>query len=116
MLLVSAGLFLSSFLLITQGFIGTEFLNTGDRGEFIVQLELPKDATLPETNRLTRQAENYILQLPEVDGLFTTVGTQSGIVIGRQSPNIAEITIKLIDKRFRDLPTSIFALQVKKCP
>ena len=112
-LVLSTGLFLSSFLLITEGFIGTEFLNTGDRGEFIVQLELPKDATLSETNRLTRKAEEYILQQSEVKGIFTTIGTQSGIVIGRQSPNIAEITIKLIDKQFRDLPTSIFALQVK---
>lgn len=112
-LLVSVVLFGGSILLVTEGYVGTEFLNTGDRGEFFVQLELPKNATLQETNLLTRQAEAYLLQQEEVKTLFATIGTQSGIVIGRQAPNISELTVKLIDKSLRETPTSVYAIQTK---
>src|SRR5690606_28452167 len=47
-LVITFVLFISSFLLVTNGFIGSEFVNEGDRGEFIVRLELPKDATLEQ--------------------------------------------------------------------
>lgn len=112
-LFLSVVLFAGSILLITEGFVGSEFLNTGDRGEFFVQLELPKDATLQENNLITRQAEAYLLQQKEVKTLFTTIGTQSGIVIGRKAPNISELTVKLIDKSLRKTPTSVYAIKVK---
>lgn len=112
-LFLSVAMFAGSILLITEGFVGTEFLNTGDRGEFFVQLELPKDATLQENNLLTRQAEAYLLQQKEVKTLFATIGTQSGIVVGRKAPNLTELTVKLIDKSLRKTPTSVYAIKVK---
>src|SRR5690606_35945619 len=39
-------LLIASFMLIGKGYIGTEFFPKSDRGEFIVQIELPKDASI----------------------------------------------------------------------
>ena len=52
-------IFISSFGLISNGYIGTAFIQPGDRGEFIMKLELPKDATLRETNLATQKAEMF---------------------------------------------------------
>lgn len=113
-LIVISGLFFSSFLLITKGYIGSTFISQGDRGEFIVQLELSKDATVHETNRATQIAEKLLSSKPEVTGIFTTVGRQTGLLSGGQkSPYLAEMTIKLIDKRKRDLSTAVYAVNVR---
>src|SRR5690606_13766623 len=48
-----------------------------DKGEFLVQLELEKDASLETTNGFTQRAENYISTKPEVERLITTVGQSS---------------------------------------
>src|SRR5690606_18274067 len=99
-LIVAFVLFVSSFLLVTQGFIGTELVNAGDRGEFMIRLELPKDATLEQTNFKTMEVERYLSALPEVSALFTTIGQSSGMLTGStSSPYAAEITVKMVDKK-----------------
>lgn len=107
-------LFISSFLLVSKGFIGSEFVNAGDRGEFIIRLELPKDATLEQTNFKTREVENYLESLPEVTGAFTTVGQTSGMLTGSSSsPYAAEIMVKLVDKKDRKLTAPQYAQRLE---
>lgn len=113
-LAVIVGLFLSSFLLVTKGYIGTSFINSGDRGEFIVQLELAKDATVLETNRACQIAEEHLLSHPDITGIFTMVGRKTGMISGGQkSPNLSEMVIKLKDKNERDVSTATFAVQMR---
>ncbi len=112
--MISLALVGSSAFLLLKGYIGTDFLNTGDRAEFIIQLELPKDASLRETNLATLEAERFLLQQEEVVGTFTLVGRHTGFLSGgRVSPNLAEFTVKLVDKRRRPYPTSVYAVQYK---
>src|SRR5690606_18494632 len=113
-LIITFVLFISSFFLVSQGFIGSEFVNEGDRGEFIIRLELPKDATLEQTNFKTREVEQYIESLPEVTGLFTTVGQTSGMLTGSSSsPYAAEIMVKLVDRKQRDLTAPQYAKRLE---
>ncbi len=115
-LVIGASLILiaGSTLLITGGYIGTAFLNTGDRGEFIVQLELPKNASFRETNKLTQRAEAYLLRQPEVENVFTLVGRQTGFLgRGQNSPNLAEFTLKLVPQDEREVSTAVYAAQTK---
>jgi HAE1 family hydrophobic/amphiphilic exporter-1 len=42
-------LFFSSIALVPFGFIGGEFFAKSDSGEFLVQIELPKDASLEQS-------------------------------------------------------------------
>lgn len=107
-------LFISSFLLVTKGFIGSEFVSEGDRGEFILRLELPKDATLEQTNFKTREVEDYLRTLPEVTEVFTTVGVASGQFSGSQSsPFTSEISVKLVDAKERSLTGPDYARNVE---
>lgn len=97
-------LFISSFFLVIQGFIGSEFVSEGDRGEFLLRLELPKDATLEQTNFKTREVEDYLRTLPEVTEVFTTVGVASGQFTGSQSsPFTSEILVKLVGPEHRSM-------------
>src|SRR5690606_10706957 len=53
---VSVVLF-ASFGLIAGGCIGGEFFAQSARGEFLVQIEMPKDASIEQTNQMTQKAE-----------------------------------------------------------
>jgi HAE1 family hydrophobic/amphiphilic exporter-1 len=46
-------------MLVNFGFIGSEFFPKTDRGQFLVQMELPKDATIEKTNQITLEVENF---------------------------------------------------------
>jgi HAE1 family hydrophobic/amphiphilic exporter-1 len=107
-------LFISSFFLVIKGFIGTEFVSQGDRGEFILRMELPKDATFEQTNFKTREVEDYLRTLPEVTEIFTTVGIASGQFTGSQSsPFTSEISVKLVDAKHRSLTGPDYARNVE---
>tara|TARA_R110002020_G_scaffold138602_7_gene308935 strand:- start:6590 stop:9712 length:3123 start_codon:yes stop_codon:yes gene_type:complete len=104
LLAITFVLFISSFFLVIKGFIGSEFVSEGDRGEFLLRLELPKDATLEQTNFKTREVEDYLRTLPEVTEVFTTVGVASGQFTGSQSsPFTSEILVKLVDPEHRSM-------------
>jgi HAE1 family hydrophobic/amphiphilic exporter-1 len=95
-LMLTGVLFFSSFALVGGGFIGTAFFGNSDRGEFIIQLELPKDATLKETNLAVQKAERMLSSKPEVTNLFTTVGRTTGLLGGQSTPYLAEIQVKMV--------------------
>ncbi|MBI5916329.1 MAG: efflux RND transporter permease subunit [Bacteroidetes bacterium] len=106
-------LFVSSFSLISNGYIGTAFIQPGDRGEFIMKLELPKDATLHETNLATQRAEEFMVKKQEITKVFSTVGRSSGMFGSQSTPYLSELTMKLVplDKR-QGVNTDIYAQRV----
>ncbi len=106
-------LFFASFSLITKGFIGTEFVSSGDNGEFIITLELPQKATLAQTNQVTMQVEDYLFKKGEVTNVFANVGTTSGQMGSSQLSNKSEVNVKLIDKTKRTQTSAIIAQLVK---
>ncbi len=101
-----------SFSLLGFGFIGTEFVKNGDNGEFLVELELPKESTIEETNLATLQVEEYLLKQEVVSSVFTTVGTGSGS--GGNSSNLSQINAKMISPDERTITSEKFAVQVKE--
>ncbi|MBK6346909.1 MAG: efflux RND transporter permease subunit [Bacteroidales bacterium] len=105
---------ISSLLLPAMGFIGSEFISIGDRGEVIIQLELPKDATIEQTNLNTLKAEQYIMKLPEVTEVFATVGITSGFDAGAGNSYKSEIYVKMVEKEKRNLTADKFAWKLKE--
>ena len=112
-LLSAVTLLAISLSLIFTGFIGVEFVKSGDRSEIMVELELPKKATIQETNRLTAEVENYLLSIPDVTSVFTNIGITSSGKIEFNTSNLAEISIKLIDKTKRNYSTSFLSRKIK---
>ncbi|MFZ4860704.1 efflux RND transporter permease subunit [Sphingobacterium sp. Mn56C] len=76
-LLLSLVLFVGSVALVPAGYIGTDFFPASDRGEFFLQFELEKDASLEKTNFMVQKAEKFLSEKPEIDKLITTVGQSS---------------------------------------
>lgn len=112
-LILAVTLFVASLGLIFTGYIGIEFVKSGDRSEIMVELELPKNATIHETNRLTSQVEQYLLGIPDVLSVFTNIGITSSGKVEFNTSNLAELSIKLIDKTKRRYSTAFMARKIK---
>ena len=108
-------LLISSFYLIGGGYIGAEFFAKGDRGEFLVQIEMPKDASIEKTNAMTQQAEEYLKTKKEITKIITTVGQSSdGMGATQATAYKAEISVHLVEKKFREDASNIYAAKIKK--
>lgn len=82
--------------LFPLGFINFEFQPYIDRGEFIVQLEMPKDISMQESNALVQRAEQWFMERPEVDNIVTMVGlTSDNTQSNKGTPYLAELNVKL---------------------
>ncbi|RDC62024.1 efflux RND transporter permease subunit [Adhaeribacter pallidiroseus] len=112
-LLLTVGAFIGSVMLIPGGFIGSEFIGAGDRGEVNFQLELPKNATVEQTNQATAQVEKYLQKYPEITRVFTTVGATSSSQQGQSSPYESEVFVALVPVEKRDYSTEKFSRIVK---
>ncbi|HNU60362.1 MAG TPA: efflux RND transporter permease subunit, partial [Aquaticitalea sp.] len=114
-LLLAIFLFIGSFTLVGAGFVGGEFFPQMDRGEFLVQIELPKDASIEQTNFITQKAERYLDKKPEIVNMVTKVGeTSSGFLGTQATAYMSEISVKLIDKNSRKDNTFIYAAKLKR--
>ncbi|GAB3539881.1 efflux RND transporter permease subunit [Pontibacter brevis] len=106
-------LLVASFALVPFGFIGSEFIPAGDRGEVSLQLELPKNATVEQTNFATRQVEEYLSGIPEVAKVFTTVGTTTSAQAGQNTAYKSDVSVTLVDVKERSFSTDEFSRQAK---
>lgn len=109
-------LLIASFALIGGGFIGGEFIPKGDRGQFIVSIELPKDAALEQTNQMTMRAEAFLKKQPLVRSITTTVGQSSEDGFGMSSSTAykSEITVTMIPENERSERSDLYAASLKK--
>lgn len=82
--------------LFPLGFINFEFQPYMDRQECIIQLEMPKDISMEESNKLVRKAEGWLMQRPEVEKVVTMVGlTSDNGQSSKGTPYLAEMNVKL---------------------
>ncbi len=108
-------LLFASFYLLGAGYIGAEFFAKSDRGEFLVQIELPKDASIEQTNSMTQKAENYLKNKPEITKLITMVGQSSdGMGASRATAYKSEISVQMVPKNEREDESNIYAAKIKR--
>jgi HAE1 family hydrophobic/amphiphilic exporter-1 len=117
--LISMGLVVvvlfTSTLLLSFGYIGGEFFAKIDKEEFLVQIELPKDASIEQSNFMTQKAEKYLTDKKEVQKLITTVGQASDGQGGAQATAYkSEIDVILVGKDLRADNSFIYAAKLKK--
>ncbi|WP_291908701.1 efflux RND transporter permease subunit [Chitinophaga sp. CB10] len=105
-----------SFMLVGKGYIGGEFIPKGDRGQFIVMLEMPKDASVQQSNLNTRKAEAYLNKKSEITRLITTVGqtSEDGFGTSQSTAYKAEITVMMVPAEMRTEGSDIYAAKIKK--
>ena len=108
-------LFFSSIALVPAGFIGGEFFAASDSGEFLVQIEMPKDASLEQTNFMTQKAEAFLKNEAFVESQFTIVGqTSGGLGASQATAYKSEINVKMVELDQRDEPANVYAAKTKR--
>jgi len=115
-MVIVIAMFIGSFILVGAGFVGAEFITQGDRGEFIMEVELPKKTSVEQNNLVTRQIEEYIMSKPEVTSTFTTVGQASdgGFGAGSQATSYkSEINVKLVPLEQRSVSADIYGVTLR---
>jgi hydrophobic/amphiphilic exporter-1 (mainly G- bacteria), HAE1 family len=106
-------LFFSSFWLVKSGLIGNAFFEPGERGEFLLQIDLPRNASLRQTDAASRRVEAWLHSQPEVINSFVTVGTNTKS-FGVNAPFVSEIMVFLKPLGpERSVSTAIFAQRSK---
>lgn len=111
--LLTMAMFVGSLALVPAGYIGTEFAASGDRGSFILRLEFPHNISLNENNKISREVEDYLMGLPEVNMIYTTIGKKSGMITTTTTPYYSEFSVNMVSKDQRDVSSNIFAKKVK---
>ena len=94
--LIVVAMMVGVMALFPLGFINFEFQPYMDRHECIIQLEMPKDISMEESNQLVRKAEDWLMQRPEVEKVVTMVGlTSDNGQSSKGTPYLAEMNVKL---------------------
>ncbi|PTY07948.1 acriflavin resistance protein [Opitutaceae bacterium EW11] len=107
-------LFLLAVSLLPLGFIGSEFIAQADRGEFVVTIELPTSAAIEETDRVTRDIEDFLFKVPEVASVFASVGTAQEGFLGQMSKNSSELSVALVPLQARTRTTNAVIADIKR--
>lgn len=108
-------LIIGAVILIPTGFIGAAFIPKTDQNDLIINMELEPTASIYKTNMLVQQAEKIILEQPEVERVFSSIGFVSGSVLGTSSnANLAELTLTLVDKKNRSLTAEEFGSVIQQ--
>ncbi len=107
-------LFAGSIALVPAGFIGGAFMPASDQGEIAVQLELAPTASVYQTNEAVQKAEKILLKHPGVTNVFSNVGYTSTAIASTSNSNLADINVKLVDKKERTYSTDEFGVEIKK--
>ncbi|MBN1527363.1 MAG: efflux RND transporter permease subunit [Candidatus Omnitrophica bacterium] len=94
-------IFLASMSLFI--FMDKELMPKVDTGQFMIKIDMPAGTRVDVTNALSDAIEKYILTIPQVDNVNTTVGSSREAttkhVLERLGPHQAEIAINLKKKR-----------------
>jgi len=96
-------------------FVGAEFLPKVDSGEISVSIETDKGSTLESTDKITRQVEEHLQEIEEVETIFTSVGNSANMMMdsGDQS-DIATIYVKLCPKYERSRSVDTVAEEIRR--
>ncbi|AIM37173.1 acriflavin resistance protein [Sphingobacterium sp. ML3W] len=115
-LLLTIVMFVASLGLLFKGYIGTDFFPGNDKGEFYLQLELNKDASIEQTNFMTQKAESYLAGRPEIERVITTVGQASdGMMAGTSGTKYkSEMQIYLKEGQNKLESTKVYSAKLKR--
>lgn len=106
-------LFAMVIWIVKLGVIGSEFVAPTDKGQFRLALEFDKNATVKQNNLRSNAIESYLRKQPDVVTVSSNVAGSSttSLVAGVGSDYKSELTITLVDKEDRNLPTEKLMLK-----
>jgi HAE1 family hydrophobic/amphiphilic exporter-1 len=75
--------------------LGFEFSPQSDRGQVDIAIEMPAETSLAATNMVTKEIEDAVANIPEIESMFTNVGSSGSMLGGGEGSNLAKITLSL---------------------
>jgi HAE1 family hydrophobic/amphiphilic exporter-1 len=107
-------LLIASFALFPMGLIGVAFMPEIDQGEFQVSLDMNPQVTVYQNNQTTMQVEKILLSKPEIQRVYTNVGSSGSGITSASKNNATSIAVKMVDKNDRNISVDEFAQQIKE--
>lgn len=117
-ILIALTLFVLSLSLPVTGVLKTEMFPQTDIQYFFINVETPKGIILEETEEITKEVENYLQTVPEIDNFLTVIGQSSAnmdiiTTSGSLDSNLANITVNLINDDERELKSYQIAEKIR---
>jgi len=118
-ILAVAATFIIAIALPITGIVQSEFFPAADFDYMFINIEAPAGLNLAETNKITQVVESKLLKYPDISNFSTIVGQgSSGIGLsvstGSTPSNKANITIKLVDKKLRQMKSYDIASKMRE--
>ncbi len=113
-LLSTLALLIASFALFPLELIGFAFMPNTDQGEFVVNLDMNPQVTVYQNNQITMQVEKILQSKPEVERVYTNVGSTGSLFGSSSKNNATSISVKMVDKKYRKINPYDFSQQVKE--
>lgn len=99
-IVVGGGFGLLIVILVVAGpMLGFEFFPQIDNGQVGITVEMPVGTSLAATDAVVSQVEDIVSQIPEVEYVFTNVGSvRAGVLGGERGAHYGQITAALYPK------------------
>ena len=112
-------LFVLSMSLPISGAIQMELFPKTDVQYFYINIETPKGTTIEESKKVAEKIEEYLYTIEEIENFLTIVGqSSSSLSIGSNGPsqdsNLANITINLVDEKYRNKKSFEIAEEIRQ--
>ncbi len=104
-------------VLMKQNIIGNELIATGDQGKFSLFLEYDKYTPLKQNNITSAKVEQFLLQQPEVETVFSNIGGPTTAIgsSGVGLPYKSELTVQLVpDEKRKGVRTEQFMIDIRE--
>ncbi len=75
-ILIAASALGGALAFIPLHLLGTEYVPSADDGQFRLRIEMNPGTSLKATSEAVSQLENRLLELPEVVGVFSSIGSR----------------------------------------
>lgn len=112
-LLSVLGIFIFSVALYPL--LDREFLPQMEGGEVSIKIEMPSGTGLEETGKIAEQVEGLCEKAPEVDTIFTTVGSAGAMsIVQAADPDSATIQARLLPRKERNRSTGEVARELRQ--
>ena len=108
-----------SLVMPFTGLIKVIFFDSGDSEFLFVDIETKEGSSLVQNDLITREVENILYQMPEVDSFVTTIGSLSSFTVGTSANKYSNISIILRDKERRpstEIATELRYIFAQKLP
>ncbi|HHY38753.1 MAG TPA: efflux RND transporter permease subunit [Clostridia bacterium] len=96
--------------------LGSELIPMTDSGIITLNVTMPKGSALSETARVAGVVEEECLEIPEIDTVFETVGSESIMMFGLSEgqSDLASFTLELVPKDSRERSTEEVAEELRR--